>query len=55
MNNFVRTLVLPILALLALAACSTTASPAPTTVASSDTIIIGYSAPGLVGAQLDIQ
>ncbi len=55
MNTLIRTLVLPILALFALAACSTTTTSAPPPAVAPDTVIIGYSAPGLVGAQFDIQ
>ncbi|NTU84396.1 MAG: sugar ABC transporter substrate-binding protein [Chloroflexales bacterium] len=41
--------------ILMLAACGTAATPAPTARPEPDMVIIGYSAPGLVGAQLQIQ
>lgn len=40
---------------LILAACGPATAPAPTVAPANDMVIIGYSAPGLVGAQLQIQ
>lgn len=55
MKTLLRSLALLIPALLLLAACGSAVTPAPTAAPDDGMIIVGYSAPGLVGAQLQIQ